>query len=396
MKDHNIIKILQDPVDIPPVVLEKADQAFEHIKAEALAIRPDKISGRKGSRKKIWLAAAVIAAVLGSVSVGAAVYNHWWSRGLSETLHASEEQMRQLDADSTSSQINQAVTDQGVTITAVQSIVDNYFAHISFKVEGYELPEGAEPGIENIEVTVDGDNKLNWSGGFYNGLVSGEDGMVEYGDGTPLAYAEDGSLIEKYVQEDGSLEYDLVLSHSQQEKGYLFGKTIHVKFSNLGTFEKTDFHLAMEGTWEFDWTLQGNDEMKADEWDIPLGDSGVVLKETEISPISMRAVLELPKGQYTMDETEEGMNPPMLKGVVMKDGTAYPYLYPGMGGSDYLPQGSDQYTTLFALDRILDVDQVESLLFAKESVSGENAPPEESSQNQSLEDRFYIVPLSES
>ncbi|MGI6010536.1 MAG: DUF4179 domain-containing protein [Ruminococcus sp.] len=394
MKETNIIKILQEPVDIPPVVLEKAQGAFEKVKREAEEESKTKPAVRRKSRKRFWLAAAVAAAILGTVSVGAAAYHHWWSKGLSESLHASEGQMQELDGSKASSLINQSVTVQGVTITAVQSIVDNYFAHLSFKVEGYDLPKGAEPGIENIEVTVDGDDNINWSGGFYNGIVSGENAMAEYGDGTPLEFAEDGSLIEKYVQEDGSLEFDLTLSHYLEERGYLFGKEIHVKLSNLGTYEKTDFHPVLEGTWEFDWTLQGSDKVQISKPEAPLGESGAVLKEAELSPISMRAVLEVPAGQYTVDESEEGMNPPQLKGAVMKDGTVYSCLYPGMGGSSRLSEESDQYITLFALDRILEVDQVEKLLFAKESLSEGNVPlEEEHPEDQPLEKRFYVVPL---
>lgn len=158
MRQEHIIKILQEPVDIPDIVQERAQEAFAAIHQETQRQnRPEVPAGRRKSKKRLWLAAAAAAALVGTVSVGAAVYQRWWSKGLEETFHVSEEQMQEMDGNGTSSAINQAVTDQGVTITAVQSIVDNYYAHLAFKVEGFDLPEGAEPAMEKIEVTVDGE-----------------------------------------------------------------------------------------------------------------------------------------------------------------------------------------------------------------------------------------------
>ena len=394
MRQEHIIKILQEPVDIPDIVQERAQEAFAAIHQETQRQnRPEVPVGRRKSRKRLWLAAAAAAALVGTVSVGAAVYQRWWSKGLEETLHASEEQMQEMDGNKASLGINQAVTDQGVTITAVQSIADNYYAHLAFKVEGFDLPEGAEPAIEKIEVTVDGEDKIDWSGGFYNGIVSGADGMAEYGDGTPMEFEADGSLAEKYVQEDGSLEFNLVLSHYLNEKGHLLGKPIHVRLSNLGIYEaKTDFSLQIEGNWEFDWTLQGSDQMWNGEMESPLGDSGIVLKELEMSPVSMKAVLEVPKGKYTVDMSGTGVNPPDLYGAVMKDGTVYYGLF-GMGGSS-LTEESDRYVLSYALERILDVEQVDSLLFTKEIIPGESTSAQNESEDElPLEDRFYVVPL---
>lgn len=399
MRQEHIIKILQEPVDIPDIVQERAQEAFAAIHQERQRQnRPEVPGGSRKSRKRLWLAAAAAAVLVGTVSVGAAVYQRWWSKGLEETLHASEEQMQEMDGNKASLGINQAVTDQGVTITAVQSIADNYYAHLAFKVEGFDLPEGAEPAIENIEVTVDGEDKINWSGGFYNGVVKGADGKNVYGDGKPLAYTEDGRLIEKYIQEDGSLEFNLILNHYKLEKGFLLDKPVHVKFSNLGIYEKkTDFTPITEGVWEFDWILRGSDKMRICKMEVPLGESGAILKEVEISPISMRAVTEIPDGKYLMyGSAEKGVRPPCLNGVVMKDGTVYTDLYPGMGGSEGMPEGSGQHITEFALDRILDVDQIKSLLFDREMEFDLTEVSEDMQENMDelpLEDRFYVVPL---
>lgn len=55
-----------------------------------------------------------------------------------------------------------SVTDQGVTITAVQSIVDNYHAEIIFRIEGFDLPEDKLPAVWPM-VTIDGDEHFGGS-----------------------------------------------------------------------------------------------------------------------------------------------------------------------------------------------------------------------------------------
>lgn len=55
-------------------------------------------------------------------------------------------------------------------------------------------------------------------------------------------------------------------------------------------------------------------------------------------------------------------DPPGLTGVRMKDGTVYPYLYLGPGDSGYEEDVSERNIITFAIDRVLDVGQVESLL----------------------------------
>ena len=70
----------------------------------------------------------------------------------------------------------------------------------------------------------------------------------------------------------------------------------------------------------------------------------------------------------------------------MKDGTIYPNLYRGPGSSGYESESSSRFKNVFAIDRILEPSQVESLLFAKrpEEISGD-----------SPEGMYYIVPLGQ-
>jgi len=400
MSKRDAIEVLQMEVEIPDVVQKKANQTFDKIREKKIEdgadarIIPYNNKQVKTvstfSKKRIGVIVAVAALAFATISVAAAYLN--WSKSLSEGLQATQEQKVQMEENNMTTFVNQACTDQGITITAVQSITDNYYTHIAFKVEGYEVEEGVQPDFEAVEVMVDGKNDFSSSGSFYDGLIRGADGGAVNADGTPLDADENGGFIEHYVMDDGSLEYRITLANND-EKGYFINKPIYVKIYNLGTVSKAEYFNKTDGTWSFDWILQGSEDMKECTLNAPLGDTNATVVKAELSPISLRAEYEFPRQEVTdtgFDENGEEISyhsyaePPQLSGVKMKDGTLYPFLYLGPGGMGYESEDSDIYMTAFAIDRIIDVEQVESLLFIKSYP--ENEEP-------LTEDNFYVVPI---
>ena len=398
MDKKDLIQALQMDVEIPEVVQDKAAEAFDKIRAMSREgqretesdeyesqsserenggknMRDDIRTAKKGKksvngkkRKKagrsgqsvkraagIFLAAAVACA---GVTATAAYFR--WSRSVEEGMQVTEEQKVQLEEEHAVAFAMQECTKQGVTITAEQSITDNYFAHIVFRVDGYTLADGAEPAFESMEIKVDGTDDFDWTAGFYDGLITGPDGRAVYADGSPIDY-DSGESLERFVMEDGSLEYMITLAC--HDKGYFIDKPIHVELKNLGTVAKAEYlETDVEGIWSFDWNLQGKDSMDV----------------------------------YTLQVTEEGFDengqpieahtfaePPMLSGVKMKDGTLYPYLMDG-GSMGYDEGDLNTYMVTFATDRIINVEQVESLLFTRSYPEDGSAPTEEN---------FYVVPL---
>lgn len=414
MDRTDIIKTLKEDVEIPEVVQDKAMAAFDIIriagggescgkegqrKKESME-KEDRVNGKgkyrehRGRRKKgkgfsagkaavLFLAAAL---ACGSITTVAAYLR--WSRSLEEGMQVTEEQKVQLEEEQAVAFAMQECTKQGVKITAEQSITDNYFSYIVFRVEGYGLAEGAEPAFERMDVSVDGKDDFDYMASFYGGLVIGPDGKAANADGSPLVEDKYGN-IGHMVMEDGSMEY-MVMLHSDV-RGYFVGKNIHVELHNLGTVAKAEYlGTEIEDTWTFDWNLKGKDSMKEYRMQEMLGDSGAMVKKVELSPVSIHVEYDFPRQTVT----EEGVNengesisaeffaePPMFMGMKMKDGTLYPWLANG-GSMGYGDGNTDIYSVTFALDRVIDLDQVESLLFRKDDVRG--IPTEEN---------FYVVPL---
>lgn len=394
MNKKDMIETLQREIEIPDVVQQKANQAFDKIQMDKSKHDDDPkvIPYRaKRSKKRFVVIAAVITLMAASISVAAAYLN--WSKSLSEGLRATEEQKLMLEENNMTTFVGQSHTDQGITVTAVQSITDQYYTHIAFKVEGYEFDKGEEPFFESLKVTVDGTEDFSYSGRFYDGLISGDDGRAVNADGTPLELDENGDFTKYYVMDDGSIEYQITLANSE-ERGYFINKSIHVEINNLGTVFKTEYTNKINGTWTFDWDLQGSESMRESKLNTSLGDTKATVKRAELSPISLFVEYQFPRQEITeigLDENEEETEftsyaePPQLSGVKLKDGTLYPFIYGGPGSMGYATEDTDLYTVTFAIDRIIDPEQVESLLFIKSPLQ-EGEPM--------TEDNFYIVPIN--
>jgi hypothetical protein len=356
-----------------------------------LANLPDsKVHGHIHSKRKIWPVAIAATLVLGTISASAAYLQ--WSRSLGEGLQVTAEQKQRLEENQMASFVGQSVTQNGVTVTAEQSIVDNQYAYLSFKVEGYELEGDLQPGFADTEIVVgDGDEELTggWTGGFYDGLVADNNGMAIHDDGTSVSEED----FYRYVQEDGSLEYRILMMNEQ--KGYYLDKPIHVELKDLGTYPgkaESITEADVEGTWSFDWTLQGSEEMKTCQINTLLEDHNATVLEAELSPISFSITYNFPMQETTetvQDENGEEITvisyaePPYFTGVQLKDGTIYTSINGG-GYEGYREGDSDVYECSGAFTRIIDVDQIESLLFVKSSPEGEQSLTEEN---------LYFVPI---
>ena len=142
---------------------------------------------------------------------------------------------------------------QASQVSAQQSITDNYYTYLSFKVEGYRLEDGKQPDFENVSVTVDGKQDFSSGSSFYSGISCRT--MTEWPCmQTDQPWKLQGRwkvLSQHYVMDDGSMEYHMVLAKSD-EKGYFIGKKLHVEFKNLGTVAKAEYFPDITGKWDLD------------------------------------------------------------------------------------------------------------------------------------------------
>lgn len=390
MISNEIIYRLQQDIEVPEIVTKKANETLEQIRMNSAANNKQvPYMKSKRNRKKRYAVIALAATLaIGTVTAYAA-YSEW-SKGLKDELRISEDSQKQLIENGMAAFSGTSVTDAGITVTAQQSITDNYSTYLSFKIDGYSVEQGLQPAFEYISVSVDGQEDFGLDASFYNGLIPDENGKPIPADGSKSDVNTDGSI--DYVMDDGSLEYHMVLNKSD-EKGFFIGKKLHVEFKNLGSVAKTDYTPNVNGTWVLDMTLGGADVSRYTETKQKLGDSGATVTSVELSPISARVTYDFPRIEETEEyEDENGdlrtytyyKDAPTVSGVKLKDGTTIMNLYGG-GSEGYPSEDSNEYTSTFTFNRVINSDQVASVLFRKIA---------ENSGNEAAEPEYYEVTLN--
>ena len=361
--------VLNSDVEIPEVVLKKTDDALAQIRESTKPVRKAKKESRFQGGFRYAQAAAIACAVLvgaGGITVTAAVVHHLWSRGMQGNIQATEEQQKDLAEQGMVTEGSDLsimeVTSEGITVKPTELIADGHFVHVAFQIAGYDLADGEEPCFEEVRVYTGEDENaedgwVNMSGSFYNGIIANNNGEPVYEDGTPL---ESGDFAEHYKAEDGTLEYVMTLYKTDTDpEESLLGQTIHVLLKNLGTVKKTEFMNEIDGTWKFDIPVNGKDTAKSFELNTVLENANITVLSAAISPISIRVDYEV-TGELQTQEDDNGL--PNVGGVVLKDGSKVLYLLNG-GQSGYQKDSDTHAYLLATFDRVIDVDQVQSLLF---------------------------------
>lgn len=362
-------KILQEDVELPEVVLSKANHALEMVRQEEtenMAADNQKNSKKNTRRIKSQVAAAAAVCVLavGGVSAVAAIH-HNWGRGMSGNIQATDTEQQKLTDDGVAVVYPEKeeyealkVTNNGVTIVPDTVIVDAQFAYLSFTISGYNLPEGEEPGFEDVNITSD-DMGINMSGGMYDGIVCNEEGAPVYEDGSELKFTDSGDIVNHYYDENGNLEY-FIQAHIAEAGDTMLGKTVKVDFKNLGSLHKTEFTDGVEGDWNFEITLPSVSSAKEFDVNKAIDGTSFTLTKLEISPVSLNAT-------YTTDNAPEAnqddLGVPCVKGVVLKDGSRLPYLTDG-GSIGYTDDSKTEAYNILGYDRVIDVDNVKALIIS--------------------------------
>lgn len=361
--------IFQDDIKVPEIVLQKADEAFAGIQTEGRSTMKKK-NQTENRKHTFWRNPAAVAActciiVAGSVTAGAAVH-HVWSRGLQGAVQATDTQQKELTDKGAAVVLKEqkdysklAVTDNGITITPETIIVDENFAHIAFSVKGYDLAEGDEPGFDDWDIGVkDGKegSSVQVYGGFYDGIVSDENGNPVYEDGSSLKEDEQGQIISHYVDEDGNLEYVASIGVADW-KDSLLGKTIVCKLKDLGTLYKTRFTLAKEGNWNFEIKLP--DVSTASNIKVAKGieNTPFTVDDVELSPISIKINYSV-NGEVTFKEDTNQV--PQFFGVILKDGKKISFLGDA-GGTGYNEAMTEAYT-LSSFVQVIEPEQVQAII----------------------------------
>lgn len=349
-------------------------------------------AGLPGRRKLLVLLAAALAA--GSM-IAAAAYTRWSATmqfGSYGGAQPSEEIKKQAEKTGLSmiptgaddgGQETVSATDNGVTITLAQTVMDQNGGKAIFRIQGLKLEEGQSLWAW-YDYTIDGKDwtQLGISGGsqFFNGTTLDEQGnWVNVKDGKPASGYD-------YQLSDGSIEFSCDFAWDGKD---VFGKEMVFTFTGLGItgekFEDEDI-MTTPGKWELRWTLQGSaKEPKRWTPDAKIGHWDLTLAEAEIGQYSMKFTYRL--GDAYADEVdfvERERWDPTPAGIRLKDGTDIQN--PSGSGSGEWDAENHLFTEIHsALGTVLDPEQVAGLYFYAGSELNE--------EGFRVEKPYYYIPL---
>ncbi|MCI6466721.1 MAG: DUF4179 domain-containing protein [Faecalicatena sp.] len=354
---------LQEEAEIPEIVWQKAEQAFQTIRKdeegqEWTGKRQNKRSA--GSRKKRVftkkkIAVVILAATLmiSSLTVGAAAYFHW-NDSFSKQYHTSPEIEKKLNDSNTAKEMNQYAEHDGIRIEAVQSVADNSIAHIILKIqgtEGFELNKNMNFG--DIEVKS-GDKKLAFFGNFLTDPMERD--------------LSEGLEYEILIQDTGK---EGVLN---QEIQLIFHQVIDEYEGKINRMAREDYPVVVDSTWELDMILDNEDNGKDYEVNQQIPGTEAFVRKIHLSSVSYTLDLDwtLKKELLpcTYQNGEQGtfehiVNPPSLVGVVYEDGSSRESACSALNG-EFINDEKTQYREYGYNPQIIDYENVSELIFGTE------------------------------
>ena len=324
--------------------------------------------------KKALLIAATIATML--ILMGAAVYTHW-SSSMKHHYRPSENAKQQAEKTGLSVMYEESepedgsvlsATDQGVTVTVVQTLVDQGQAKIVLRVEGFTPPE--ETLVQPIawwnedSPTLDGNSEILGSVNvdFDTGAILTLDKGEIYWDGTPVEYYEDGWPIYHYIRDDGSMEL-VVWYRFQNTDGGHIGKEYQLHLTGFGVARQKgpaddDFEKLVDGHWDLRFPLTGSSESIQVTPNVRLSDN-VTLTEAEIGEIFIKT--QYKTDTYFQEWEELGILQPDIAGVKLKDGTLVQFHVSSEGYKDQ--DNLIYFKEATATNGVVELTQVEALVY---------------------------------
>lgn len=358
-------------------------------------------AGISGSKKLLFLLAAIL--IMGAMTA-AAVFTRWSTTMQLGSGVQPSEQIKQQAEQSGLSVIpterkdgkKEAVfaTDNGITVTLAQTVMDSYRGKIIFRMEGLELEEGQAPWAW-FDFRIDGkdsrDLGINWQAGFFPGYTLDAGGNPVYvKNGKPIpSVGENQELLLDYQLGDGSIEFSIDMDFNPNGES-LFGKEIIFTFTGFGIqgekLEDEDI-MTVPGNWELRWTLEGSTQEPV-KWtpNGEIGHWGITLVEAEIGQFSMKTTYKLDE-QYQDPEDFHQKNEWSIgpAGVRLKDGTEI-LEFGSTGYGEWNPE-SHLYTAITrSMNTILDPSQIAGMYFY--------AGYELNEQGYRVDKPYYYIPFA--
>lgn len=320
-----------------PEVPEHVHQTVLSTLAE-LENREVKKVKRMKKRTMIILAAAMIA-VLGTTVSASEIFK--WNEKATEVFEADEELQKELVMDQVAREEFQSISDEGLTIRAIQTIQDvNCF---------YAL----------FEITAEDDNIQITSGNNMSFLVDyqdNEDPFSMFGCG----------FVDDSRQEVSNSRYFEIYGTKAEANEEDLNMTIHFTSLDAPGEKAMEGAAILEGNWEFSLNLHTVETVNYEvNQEYQIEGCTVTVKSVELTPISIKLICdetsarELEKIEGISLDQLDSLRSLFVNGIKYQDGTiveedGFQELSVGCGDGSYIK--------IARLSRVIDVEKVCALL----------------------------------
>ncbi len=253
---------------------------------------------RRTGRRTILILAAAMAAALGMSAAASGIFQ--WNEQAQEVFEAGTKTQEKLVLENIASEEYQTVTDNGLTIRAIQTIQDSHCFYGLFEIT-----------VDDGSMTLDENCSMDYTMEFPNG----EDPFIALG----------WHFVAEEEQEVSNRRYFEIFGTKMRAEEYLavYGKekdeqelNMNITFTTLhGPGEKaTDGDVLAEGSWPFSLTIHPAQSVCRElNRTVTVNDCEIVVQSVELSPISM--VLTCEEAGIRELEQKEGIDLDQLDGL---------------------------------------------------------------------------------
>lgn len=359
--EKEIERMLKQKVEIPELVVNRIEETLDQIRQDGACgrnQRQDRKEGKvtdfkeksKGKRKQkrhlgaITVAAAVL--ICTSITAAAAVFFHW-NNMVVEKFEIDEVQKEKLVEEGVAPQVNASVTDNGVTISTEQALMDSKYIYLLIKIEAPEdiiLPDSIF--FEKFELTLDG-QRPDFSYGA---------SVVDENTNDHISYWEIWVNNMIFAQD----------FHNKVLGIHFENLTKDVEKANSGT-------KFIDGKWDLEWNMVYEDSETVFELNKEVPEFGMTVKSITLSPISIEVLYDWEKKQIPVDAMNENgeafiayeyTEPPVVIAFRMKDGSRQELGISGPGITGYIDEKTE-YRWSVGTGKAVAVSDVEAVIFSE-------------------------------
>ncbi len=351
--------------DVPEKVHASVLAAIEGLSAENRELhtggenmREDNNLKRKNvwGKKKTLALVAALAAVLGTTVVGAEIL-HWNDRAAEEFDHPASEVQEQMTAAGVAATPQASVTDAGVTVTAVQTIQDEYRLYILLEVTSEEAVLGTG-GFDEMNLAADGQGT------------------------TPDVFNNVGWSFADQVTENSTHAYCWIDAMKDHDTAWN-GESVTVTLGTLSYYTELDkgnggvAHV-VDGNWELTLPLSDASGLTRT-WDLDtevmLSGVPVTVRRVELSPLTLSIsydnedVNELVKTVYGDAEEDIFISEMLMSELLDSDGNTIEKGHDAFGERIDTERG--EYIWDVGLTSVVDPEKVGAILLGEDKVKVE-------------------------